>query len=86
MTCGGEKACLANISVFGGQLRLLKFLVDPCQFRCALGNALFKGFVGLFECHVGSNPLGDVGIGCHDAAVGHRVRSDFDDPLVGTDG
>ena len=78
-----QEARLAEIGLFREHLRLRQFLVDVGELGSAPRNPLFERLVGALQREVGLDPLGDVGIGRDDAAVGHRVGAQLDRAAAG---
>ena len=80
---GGEETRLRLVRRLGGALGFDQRLVELGQFEGAVDDALLQAFVGFLEGLLGFAERGDVGEAHDEAAAGHGVADQLDDPAVG---
>ncbi|MNZ58058.1 hypothetical protein D3C78_760570 [compost metagenome] len=80
---GGEEAGLGLVGRFGRALGLDQRLVELGQLVGAFGDPLLQPFVGILQGLLGLPESGDVGEAHDEAAAGHRIADQLDDPAVG---
>ncbi len=79
----GEEAGLGLVRRLGGALGLDQCLIQLRQLLGAFADALFQAFVGVLQGPFGLAVRGDVTETHDEAAAGHRVADQLDDPAVG---
>ena len=72
-----EEARLREVRLVGVGLRGGERRVEALELLGALADALLQALIGARQRLGRLDAVGDVGIGRHDAAVGHRVRPDL---------
>ncbi len=79
----GQQAGFRLVGGFRQALGFTQCLVECREFLGALTDPLLQAFVGILEGLLGLTEGGDVGEAHDEAAAGHRVADQLDDPAVG---